>query len=115
MKITEQQLKQIIREEVDKELLAENASRPRDARDWYKALQEARMALWAVANAIKGAQPISYFQAVGKDLSKTDPKFWPKTKAAVAKAKQAYDLIAAVEREYGNYLDSLEAKARGWK
>ena len=44
---------------------------------------------------------------------KLDDDCWPK--AAVAKAKQAYDLIAAVEGEYGDYLDSLEAKARGWK
>ena len=95
--------------------LEENATRPRDAADWYKSLQEARMGLKGLADAIKGAQPIGYFQAVGKDLSKTDPKFWPKTKAAVAKAKQAYDLIAAVEREYGDYLTSLEAKARGWE
>jgi len=115
MKLTKQQLKRIIKEELQKELLKESASRPRDARVWYKALQEARMALSAVANAIEGAHYIGYFQAVGKDLSKTDPKFWPKTKAAVAKAKQAYDLIAAVEDEYGDYLDSLEAKARGWK
>tara|TARA_R110000824_G_scaffold399661_1_gene605421 strand:- start:132 stop:512 length:381 start_codon:yes stop_codon:yes gene_type:complete len=108
MKLTKQQLKQIIREEVDKELLAENATRGEDADRWYMRLKDVRKRL---------AQHLShdgiwYFRMGDKDLSKLDPKFWPKTKAAVAKTKQALGLLTAVEREYGNYLTSLEEKAR---